>query len=32
MTTEVVKDVVRWDDLDAMVRNLADELRPATTT
>jgi len=28
MTTEVIKDVVRWDDLDGMVRKLADELRP----
>jgi len=29
MTTEVVKDIVGWDNLDAMVRKLADELRPA---
>jgi len=28
MTTEVIKDVVRWDDLDGMIRKLADELRP----
>jgi uncharacterized protein len=29
MTTEVVKDVVSWDDLADMVAQLADELRPA---
>ena len=28
MTTEVIKAVVRWDDLDGMIRKLADELRP----
>src|SRR5215510_13103434 len=29
MTTEVVKDVVSWDDLADMIGRLADELRPA---